>query len=156
MPSREAFTLVGKSSKCSSRGSEGRTRTGLAILARRLLRASLYCGCGTVATGFSLESLDTSNFPHGSLGWAESQGSASVSDRSNVAKQAPYLGLYRRSGDARETTQRQRRVEETTHAESILCDPPAGHRAALYRRIRRSRNARYDKERLLRPTVVSF
>jgi hypothetical protein len=36
----EAFTLTGKSSKWSSRGSEGRTRTGLAILALRATRLS--------------------------------------------------------------------------------------------------------------------
>ena len=59
MPSLEAFTLVGKSSKCSSRGSEGRTRTSFAILARRLLRASVYSGPEVVATGLSLESFDT-------------------------------------------------------------------------------------------------
>src|SRR6266850_2911204 len=35
MPSLEALTLTGKSSKCSSRGSDGRTRTGRAIFALR-------------------------------------------------------------------------------------------------------------------------
>ena len=45
MPVFEAFTLMGKSSKWSSRGSEGRTRTGRAILARWLRRLS--------QTGFS-------------------------------------------------------------------------------------------------------
>ena len=45
MPSFEAFTLMGRSSKWSSRGSEGRTRTGRAIFALRLTRLS--------ETGFS-------------------------------------------------------------------------------------------------------
>src|ERR1700751_1394062 len=49
MPSFDAFTLTGKSSKCSSRGSEGRTRRGFAILARRLRRLSR--GWGSVGSG---------------------------------------------------------------------------------------------------------
>jgi hypothetical protein len=42
MPSLDAFTLTGRSSKCSSLGSDGRTRTGRAILALRLLRFTAY------------------------------------------------------------------------------------------------------------------
>jgi hypothetical protein len=42
MPSLDAFTLTGRSSKCSSLGSDGRTRTGRAILALRLLRFTGY------------------------------------------------------------------------------------------------------------------
>lgn len=42
MPSLDAFTLTGRSSKCSSLGSDGRTRTGRAIFALRLLRFTEY------------------------------------------------------------------------------------------------------------------
>jgi hypothetical protein len=47
MPSLDALMLIGKSSKCSSRGSEGRTRNWRAIFARRLRRFSGYCFSGS-------------------------------------------------------------------------------------------------------------
>ncbi len=47
MPFFEAFTLMGRSSKCSSRGSDGRTRKVFAIFARRLLRLLGYCSAAS-------------------------------------------------------------------------------------------------------------
>src|SRR5580704_12143680 len=79
MPSFDAFTLIGRSSKWSSLGSEGRTRTGRAILALWLTR--LFETCFSRFSGMAACALESE------CGWAanlapgyESYGQCAVSD----------------------------------------------------------------------------
>jgi len=62
MPCFEAFALTGKSSKWSSRGSDGRTRTCLLILARLARRNSVTGISATeLSINFELESFIVSS-----------------------------------------------------------------------------------------------
>src|SRR5713226_3131614 len=135
MPSLEASTLTGKSSKCWSRGSEGRTRKGRAILALRVPRFSGYCFGDSRVADFELGSFIIPLF---ALSVETSRGCA----ESDIASEAPESKRLGR-GHGRENSQGCSRVEEATHAESILCDARTGDRTAVYRRVRGFRDPRY-------------
>src|SRR5580704_15076917 len=111
--------LMGRSSKGSSRGSEGRTRTGRAIFALRPARFS---------------ETDFSSFS-GMLAFELEFNRTETARGAPVNRQAaaPNLIAWTRSKtvakiegtgktDGRENSQGRGGLEETTHVESILCD----------------------------------
>src|SRR6266850_2060720 len=75
---------------------------------------------------------------------------------SDIAAEPPETAPSRGRGHGRENTQRWRRMEETTHAESILCDPAKGDGTTLHRGVRRHGGTGDLQMRLLRPAPVSF
>src|SRR5580704_12054336 len=120
MPSLEALTLTGRSSKCSSRGSDGRTRRGFAILARRLRRSSAYLVVVDSAMPVPEDELGTSIIAAKIM---KRQGVALnlILDEHDVteSRQGGYCD--------RESAEKRYRMAEGTHAESIPCDPPEGY-----------------------------